>query len=180
MARNLNGSINKMTIVGRLGQDPEFHGKDNGISVLNLATSSGYIDKEQNKVETTQWHRVVVYQPALAKVIQSLEKGDQVYIEGRLETRTYTGKDDIERHSTEVIVDESGVFQILNRVNKKPRDEQSYAPAKTNESKATPAPKANKVEESPKPEAIAPAKEKQAPQIPPPSFDTGFDDDIPF
>lgn len=177
MARNLNGSINKMTIVGRLGQDPEFHGKDNGISVINLATSSGYIDKEQNKVENTQWHRVVVYQPALAKVIQSLEKGDQVYIEGRLETRTYTGKDDIERHSTEVIVDESGVFQIINRVNKKPRDE-SYTPSKPTEQKV--AAKPNKVEESPKPEAIAPAREKQAPQIPSPSFDAGFDDDIPF
>ena len=103
------GSLNKVLLIGRLGADPEIKQMVNGKSVarLSLATSQSWKDKNTGeKKEKTEWHRIVVFNEGLVKVVQQyLKKGAQVYIEGQLSTRKWkdeqTGQD---KYSTEIIL----------------------------------------------------------------------------
>ena len=103
------GSLNKVLLIGRLGNDPEIKQMVNGKSVarLSLATSNTWKDKNTGeKKEKTEWHRVVVFNEGLVNVVQQyLKKGAQVYIEGQLSTRKWkdekTGQD---KYSTEVLI----------------------------------------------------------------------------
>ena len=103
------GSLNKVLLIGRLGADPEIKQMVNGKSVarLSLATSQSWKDKNSGeKKEKTEWHRIVVFNEGLVKVVQQyLKKGAQVYIEGQLSTRKWkdekTGQD---KYSTEIII----------------------------------------------------------------------------
>ena len=101
--------VNKVILVGRLGQDPDMHTMQNGNSVANLslATSEEWKDKATGeKKERTEWHRVVIF-GALADIAgQYLKKGSQAYFEGKLQTRKWTDKDGVEKYSTEVIASE--------------------------------------------------------------------------
>ncbi|RPH71800.1 MAG: single-stranded DNA-binding protein [Hyphomicrobiales bacterium] len=102
------GSVNKVILVGNLGRDPEVRHTQDGKSIVNLslATSESWRDKSTGeRKEKTEWHRVVIFNEALAKVAeQYLKKGSTVYIEGQLQTRKYTDKDGVERYSTEVVL----------------------------------------------------------------------------
>jgi single-strand DNA-binding protein len=103
------GSLNKVLLIGRLGADPEIKQMVNGKSVarLSLATSQSWKDKNTGeKKEKTEWHRVVVFNEGLVKVVQQyLKKGAQVYIEGQISTRKWkdeqSGQD---KYSTEVVI----------------------------------------------------------------------------
>ncbi|MGL4528297.1 MAG: single-stranded DNA-binding protein, partial [Aestuariivirga sp.] len=101
------GSVNKVILVGNLGRDPEVRHTQDGKSIVNLslATSESWRDKSTGeRKEKTEWHRVVIFNEALAKVAeQYLKKGSTVYIEGQLQTRKYTDKDGVEKYSTEVV-----------------------------------------------------------------------------
>ena len=99
-------SVNKVILLGRLGRDPETrYASEGGTAIchLALATSRRYKDRDGNRKEDTEWHNVVVFGRQAEIAQQYLRKGSEAYIEGRLRTRKYTGKDGIERYSTEVV-----------------------------------------------------------------------------
>jgi single-strand DNA-binding protein len=102
------GSVNKVILVGNLGRDPEIRRTQDGRPIANLsvATSENWRDKATGeRREKTEWHRVVIFNEGLCKVVeQYLKKGAKVYLEGALQTRKYTDKDGVEKYSTEVVL----------------------------------------------------------------------------
>ncbi|MBF5824145.1 single-stranded DNA-binding protein [Escherichia coli] len=113
--------INKVTLIGNLGQDPEIRCMQNGVTVANLsiATSETWRDKQSGEIkENTEWHRVVIYNK-LAEISRDfLCKGMQVYIEGTLRYRKWTDKDGEEHYTTEIVVDQKGTMQMLGNNTK--------------------------------------------------------------
>jgi single-strand DNA-binding protein len=100
--------INKVILIGNLGRDPELKFTHGGTAVcnLNLATTRSYFNKSTNeKVEETEWHRVVVWGKDGENANKYLTKGRQVYIEGRLQTRKYEDKDGVTRYSTDIVAE---------------------------------------------------------------------------
>ena len=102
------GSLNKVLLIGRLGNDPEIKQMTNGKSVarLSVATSETWKDKNSGeRKEKTEWHRVVIFNEGLVGVVQQyLKKGSQVYIEGQIQTTKYTYNNGQEKYSTQVIL----------------------------------------------------------------------------
>lgn len=97
--------VNKVILLGNLGKDPEIRHLENGRSVANftLATSEVYKNKEGNKVTNTEWHNVVLWTPLAEVADKYLKKGSQVYIEGKITTRSYDDKEGNKRYITEVV-----------------------------------------------------------------------------
>ena len=102
------GSLNKVLLIGRLGNDPEIKQMTNGKSVarLSVATSETWKDKNSGeRKEKTEWHRVVIFNEGLVGVVQQyLKKGSQVYIEGQIQTTKYTDNNGQEKYSTQIIL----------------------------------------------------------------------------
>lgn len=102
------GSVNKVILIGNLGKDPEVRHLENGAAVANfsIATSENYKDRKTGeKVSQTEWHNIVVWR-GLADIAEKyLKKGDKVYIEGKLKTRSWQDQDGNNRYTTEVIAD---------------------------------------------------------------------------
>jgi len=102
-------SINKVTLIGNLGRDPEVRYNPNGVAwcTVSIATTRNWKDKSSGeKVEETEWHRVV-FNDRLAEIAgEYLKKGRSVYIEGRLKTRKWTDKDGVEKFTTEIIAND--------------------------------------------------------------------------
>ncbi len=102
------GSVNKVILVGNRGADPEIRRTQDGrpISNLRVATSESWRDKATGeRKEKTEWHRVVIFNEGLCKVVeQYLKKGSKVYLEGQLQTRKWQDKDGQDRYSTEVVL----------------------------------------------------------------------------
>ena len=108
-------SLNKVSLIGNLGSDPEIRRLPDGTATttLSIATTDTWTDKEtKEKKEKTEWHRVVFFQGLAEVVGQYLKKGSQIYVEGKLRTRKWTDKDQIERYSTEIVVNE---MQMLGK-----------------------------------------------------------------
>lgn len=108
--------INKVIILGRLGQDPDSRTSQNGtvFTQLSLATSDVWRDKQTNEPrEKTEWHRVVLIGKVTEIAAQYLKKGDQAYVEGYLQTRKYQDKQGVERYTTEVVVSHGGTLQLI-------------------------------------------------------------------
>ena len=102
-------SINKVILIGNLGRDPEVRYTPSGAAVCNvtLATSRNWKDKTSGeKVEETEWHRVVFYDRLAEIAGEYLKKGRPVYVEGRLKTRKWTDKDGVEKYTTEIVADQ--------------------------------------------------------------------------
>lgn len=101
-------SVNKVILVGNLGQDPDIRHTQDGRAIVNLsvATSESWKDKNTGeRREKTEWHRVVIFNEGLAKVAeQYLKKGSKIYVEGQLQTRKWTDKNGVDRYSTEVVL----------------------------------------------------------------------------
>ena len=114
------GSLNKVLLIGRLGADPEIKQMVNGKSVarLSIATSNTWKDKNTGeKKEKTEWHRIVIFNEGLVKVVQQyVKKGAQVYVEGQLTTRKWKDeKAGVDKYSTEVILQGfNSSFKILS------------------------------------------------------------------
>lgn len=109
-------SVNKVILVGNVGKDPEVRHLDSGVAVANfpLATSESYVAKNGDKVTTTEWHNIVLWR-GLADVAEKyVTKGRQLYIEGRIRTRSYDDKDGNKRYITEIYGD---VMQMLGSRN---------------------------------------------------------------
>lgn len=100
-------SFNQATIVGNLGNDPEMRYMPSGdaIATISVATTETWKDKEGNKKEETEWHRVTFFGRLAEIVGQYLKKGSSVFIQGRIKTDKYTDKDGIERYATKIIGD---------------------------------------------------------------------------
>lgn len=97
-------SVNKVILVGRLGADPELKtlGSGQAVANFNLATSESWVDKEGQKQEKTEWHRIVVWGKLAEICRQHLSKGRQVYVEGRLQTRSWEDQQGQKRYTTEI------------------------------------------------------------------------------
>jgi single-strand DNA-binding protein len=139
----MSGSVNKVTLVGNLGRDPEIRAMQNGDKIvqLSIATSDRWKDKNSGEQrERTEWHRVVIFNDALGKIAeQYLKKGSTVYLEGQLQTRKWTdqpsGQD---KYTTEVVLQRyRGELtllgsrpdnQINNEYNKSEIDQSSELP----------------------------------------------------
>ncbi|WP_328186184.1 single-stranded DNA-binding protein [Marinobacter sp. OP 3.4] len=112
-----NRSVNKVILIGNLGQDPETRYTPNGNAVvnLNLATDESYKDRQTGQlVPKTEWHRIVMFGKIAEIAGQYLRKGSKVYIEGKLQTRKWQGQDGQDRYTTEVVVDINGQMQMLD------------------------------------------------------------------
>lgn len=108
--------VNKVILVGNLGQDPEVRYMPNGGAVANitLATSESWRDKQTGETkEKTEWHRVVLFGKLAEVAGEYLRKGSQVYIEGSLQTRKWTDQSGVEKYTTEVVVNIGGTMQML-------------------------------------------------------------------
>lgn len=111
-----NRGINKVILVGRLGQDPEVHYMPSGSAVANitLATSESWKDKQSGeKKEITEWHRVVFFGKLAEIAGEYLRKGSQVYVEGKLRTRKWQDQAGQDKYTTEIVVDVGGTMQML-------------------------------------------------------------------
>ena len=97
--------VNKVILVGNLGKDPEVRHLDNGRAVANfpLATSETYKNKQGERVTNTEWHNIVLWTPLAEIAERFLKKGGQVYIEGKLTTRSWDDQDGNKRYTTEVV-----------------------------------------------------------------------------
>jgi single-strand DNA-binding protein len=101
------GSVNKVILVGNLGRDAELRYTPGGAAVatLNLATTEVWNDKQGQKQEKTEWHRIVLWGKQAESLQEYLVKGKQIYIEGRLQTRQWDDKDGNKRYTTEIKAD---------------------------------------------------------------------------
>ena len=102
------GSVNKVILVGNLGRDPEVRNTQDGTRIVHLsvATSETWKDRGSGeRKERTEWHRVVIFNDKLGEIAERyLRKGSKVYLEGTLQTRKWTGQDNQERYTTEVVL----------------------------------------------------------------------------
>jgi single-strand DNA-binding protein len=103
----MSGSVNRVTLVGNVGRDPEIKPAGNSrICNLSLATSEKWRDKTTGEqTEKTEWHRVVIFDDRLVDVVERyVAKGSKIYLEGQLQTRKWTDKSGQDRYSTEVVL----------------------------------------------------------------------------
>ena len=102
------GTVNKVILLGRLGNDPEVRMSQEGNKIvrLSLATSESWKDKQTNeRKEKTEWHRVVIFSQGLADIAEKyLKKGSKVFLEGQIQTRKFTDQAGIEKFTTEIIL----------------------------------------------------------------------------
>ncbi len=100
-------SINKVILVGNVGQDPEVKHLDNnvGLARFSLATSETYVAKNGEKVTTTEWHNIVLWRGLADLAEKYIRKGKQIYVEGRIRTRSWDDKDGNKRYTTEIYGD---------------------------------------------------------------------------
>jgi len=141
------GSVNKVILVGNLGKDPEIRNTQDGreIASFSVATSESWKDKSTGeRKEKTEWHRVVVFNDALVKVIKNyVKKGSKLYIEGQLQTRKWTDKDGQEKYSTEVVLQGfNGVLTMLDSKREGGASEGGYERSSGSSASSSPAPKA--------------------------------------
>lgn len=107
--------VNKILLLGNVGQNPEIKKLDNGVTVANfqLATSEVFKDKSGNKKEQTEWHQIIMWRKVAESAEKSeLKKGDRIFLEGKIKYRKWTDKDGKERNNTEIVCES---FTIINR-----------------------------------------------------------------
>ena len=178
-------SVNKVILVGRLGADPESRATPGGLQVSNLRVATNHVayDRDGNKNESTEWHRVVFFGRQAEVCEQYLRKGSQVYVEGRLRTNKYTDRDGIERYATEVVGErmqmlggrgDDSSFGGGSRAGDEWGGSSGGRSSGGFEDNSRPMPGSGGAQRSP-----APAPQRSAPQKPVDSFDD-LDDDLPF
>jgi single-strand DNA-binding protein len=163
--------LNKVTLIGNLGADPEVRYMPAGDAVANitLATSRRWKDKQTGeRKEATEWHRVVFYRRLAEIAGEYLKKGSQVYIEGRLQTRKWQGQDGQDRYTTEIIAEEMHML-----------GSRSGGTSSFGGDQAQPAYSASSAKPAYQPKPSAPQNNAPAMPSPPPDYED-FDDDIPF
>lgn len=185
--------LNKVTLIGRLGKDPEMRYMPNGEAVctFSVATSETWNDRNGNRQERTEWHYITIYRRLAEVAGQYLKKGSQVYLEGKIQSEKYTGKDGIERTAYKIIVNE---MKMLGGKSDNAGNDDGYEenydapppppPASRNNQQAAPSQnqtqqrqnQAPQQEQQQEQQQAAPAQRRAA--APAPVDD--IDDDIPF
>lgn len=120
------GYLNKVMLIGRLGQEPEIKVTPGGhfVMSLSLATTEKFTDKQGNKQERTEWHKVVLWNNIAEVVEKFCKKGSQLYVEGQLQTREWQDKDGNKRYTTEI---QGRQIQLLDKSNNsRRRDDGGY------------------------------------------------------
>lgn len=110
------GTKCKVILIGNVGADPEvrFTASGNAVAKVDVATDESYKDRQSGQmVPKTEWHRVVVFGKVAEIVQKFVKKGDKLYFEGRLQTRSWKDRDQIQRYTTEIVVDQNGVMEML-------------------------------------------------------------------
>ena len=157
----MSRGVNKVILVGTLGADPELRQTNSGSSVCNMriATNDWRRDSATNeRVETTEWHNIVLFKRLAEVAERYLKKGSQVYIEGKLRTRKWQDRDGNNRYNTEVIANDMQLLGSRSGGGSYASDSQgNYAP-----------------------ENSRPSGESSESGRPPAGDDADFDDDIPF
>ena len=117
--------MNRITIIGRVGQDPKVHTFESGTkkASFSLATSEKYKDKQGNKVEETEWHNCVIFGKMAEVVEKYVNKGDLLALEGRVKTREYEDKDGNKKYITEVIC--STMEMLTPKSTDKPKEDKN-------------------------------------------------------
>ena len=158
--------VNKVILVGNLGADPEARSLNNGGEVVNMrvATSEQWKDRDGNRQERTEWHRVVIFNENLGRVAKNyLRKGSKVYLEGQLQTRKWTDQSGQDRYTTEIVLQRfRGELVLLDRREGGGGGRGSFSEDFGATISA----------------AAAPSRSQPRPQ--PAAFDTDLDDDVPF
>ncbi|WP_330926645.1 single-stranded DNA-binding protein [Candidatus Sororendozoicomonas aggregata] len=178
-------SVNKVTLIGNLGNDPDVRFTPNGSAVANLSVATGESWKDRNTgqlQEKTEWHRVVIFGKLAEIAQQYLRKGAKVYLEGKLQTRKWQDQQGQDRYTTEIVVDGFGGQLVMldgrqDNMNtgapaggyqqQAPQQQSQFAPQQS----GSPAPSQQQAAASPPQQ---PSAQKQSA-----GFDD-FDDDIPF
>ena len=175
--------INKVILVGRLGNDPEVRYIPNGGAVANLqvATSETWRDKQTGEMrEQTEWHRVVLFGKLAEVAGEYLRKGAQVYIEGQLRTRSWDDNNGVTRYITEILVKNTGTMQMLGRAagaQTQPEEGQQFSGQPQPEPQAEAGTKKGGAKTKGRGrKAAQPEPQPQTPE----GEDYGFSDDIPF
>ncbi|GAB2529503.1 single-stranded DNA-binding protein [Spirosoma aerophilum] len=171
-------SLNKMTIIGNLGADPEVRYLDGGavVATFNVATTEKYTNRNGEKVEQTEWFRVELWNEQAKVAEKYLKKGNSVYVEGRLRTELWTDKEGKERTSLRV---RATTMQLLGSPNDNRQEEPSYEAPRQQAAPAQAAP-APRQQSAPQParQAAAPAPRREPEPVP---FESNSgDDDLPF
>lgn len=173
-------SLNKVILIGRLGRDPEVRYMPNGEAVCNfsVATSETWNDRNGQRVERTEWHNITMYRKLAEIAGQYLKKGGLVYLEGRIQSRKYQGKDGIERTAYDIVANEMKMLGGRNENSGGAPYEEGYG--QSQEAYQRPA------QQSRQPASDAPSHPQEAPAAPRrqpvPAADPveDIDDDIPF
>ncbi len=163
--------LNKVTLIGNLGADPEIRYMPTGGAVanINIATTFRWKDKQTGeRKENTEWHRAVFFNRLAEIVGEYLRKGSQVYIEGRLQTRKWQDQNGQDRYTTEIIATEMNMLGSRSG---------GTAPLANSPSASAPSYSQNNNQVPAQPHQQQP---QAAPNSPPPVMQEDFDDDIPF
>ena len=149
-------SVNKVIIVGNLGRDPETRYMPNGDAITNIAvaTTESWKDKQTGeKREITEWHRIVFYRKLAEIAGEYLKKGASVYIEGRLQTRKWTDKQNVERYTTEIIADSmqmlGGRAEKANQASDETAQPEQAAQSSATSKEAAPQPRPRRTTRAP-------------------------------
>lgn len=173
--------VNKLIIVGNVGRDPEIRSTKAGkkIASFSVATSEQWKDQTGDRKERTQWHRIVVYNENLAKMVeQRVRKGSRLYVEGQCLSRKYTDKDGIEREIFEVVISAfRGDIQLLDKAEGtgRPDSPEEYGQTKSLGEHYREGP--GKTEQ---PNAYAAVRDGATPYQSTVEIDEPLDDDIPL
>ncbi len=170
-------SLNKVILIGNVGNDPEVKYFDGGsvVARVSLATNETYTNRNNERVEQTEWFRVEFWNEQAKTIEKYLKKGNQLYVEGRLRTETYTDKEGKERFSLGV---RAQTFQFIGGNRPEDGGQPESAPRQQQAAPA-PAPAARPQVQAPQAAPARQAAPKAAPA--PAAFDnTGGDDDLPF
>ncbi|MCU0452359.1 MAG: single-stranded DNA-binding protein [Bacteroidetes bacterium] len=113
----MSRSVNKVILIGNLGKDPEVRYTGSGVAVatFTLATNESWRDAEGNTQERTEWHNLVAWRKLAEVIGEYLKKGSKIYVEGRLQYRTYDDKNGVKRYVTEIVIDQMVMLDGRNR-----------------------------------------------------------------
>lgn len=169
--------VNKVILIGNLGQDPDVRYTPNGAAVVNInvATDESYKDRQTGQlVPKTEWHRVVIFGKVAEVAAQYLKKGSKVYLEGKLQTRKWQNNEGQDQYTTEVVIDINGQMQMLDSRGENGASAPAQQPAQNQQAQQPQ--QGQQPQQAQQPQQGQPAP--QAQPIPEPIDD--FDDDIPF
>jgi single-strand DNA-binding protein len=170
----MNRGVNKVILVGNLGNDPEVRYMPNGNAVANLslATSESWKDPQGQIQERTEWHRLTMYRRLAEIAGEYLKKGSQIYIEGKLQTRKWQDQSGQDRYTTEIIVDQ---MQMLGGGGQRPQNNQQGGQRPQNNQQG--GQNQGGYQQQSSNQGGGQSQPKQPPMAEP---DFDFDDDIPF